>query len=62
MQVNGKLRGVLTLSSKDLEKDTVVKFALELEAVQKHLAGKKAEPIYIEGKVLNLVVKESRNG
>ena len=62
VQVNGKLRGVLTLSSKDLEKDTVVKFALELEAVQKHLAGKKAEPIYIEGKVLNLVVKESRNG
>src|SRR3989344_5380229 len=57
VQVNGKLRAVLTLPSNEIKKDTVVAKALELEAVQKHLSGKKAEPIYVEGKILNLIVK-----
>ncbi len=59
VQVNGKLRAVLNLSADNLKKDTVVKLALENEAVQKHLSGAKPEPIYVEGKVLNLVIKSS---
>lgn len=58
VQVNGKLRAVVKASADYLKKDTVVKLALEIEAVQKFTADGKYEAIYVEGKILNFVIKE----
>ncbi|MDO8498050.1 MAG: leucine--tRNA ligase [bacterium] len=57
VQVNGKVRGVITVSSADLSQDTVVKKATEDEKVKKYLEGKDFKVVYVQGKILNLIVK-----
>jgi leucyl-tRNA synthetase len=55
VQTNGKLRAVLTVSRENLSEKNLIKKALELESVKKHLMGKKYKIIYREGKILNFV-------
>ncbi len=56
IQINGKLRAVLSISGEDLTEKSLVQKALVLEAVKKHLAGKKYRVIYKQAKVLNFVL------
>jgi leucyl-tRNA synthetase len=57
IQVNGKLRGTLTVGKTDA-KDRVLAMAKEVESVQRHLEGKTlAKQIYGPGKIVNFVVK-----
>jgi len=56
LQVNGKLRGRLTMPA-DLTEAQARQEALNSEAVQRHLAGKPAKRlIYVPGKLVNVVV------
>lgn len=55
VQVNGKVRAVLQVSSSELKKEDVVKKALLEGSVTRHIDGKIYEVIYREGKVLNFV-------
>ncbi len=56
VQLNGKLRTTITISSSCLSKDTVVKKAVENKKIKKYIEGKKYKVIYVAGKVLNFVV------
>ena len=56
VQVNGKLRDTLSVSS-DIDENTVRKLALESEKVQKWLSGRAPEKvIYVKGKLISIVV------
>jgi leucyl-tRNA synthetase len=55
VQVNGKLRGVITVSPEETAENIVVKRALELDKVKSQLEGKKYKSIYVKGKILNFV-------
>jgi leucyl-tRNA synthetase len=56
IQVNGKLRAQLTMPE-GADEDFVKQAALADEKVQKHVAGKEIRKvIYVQGKLLNLVV------
>ncbi len=57
--INGKVRDQLTVTSEQLRvKENVVAMAKELENVKKWLVGKTIiKEIYVEGKMINLVVK-----
>lgn len=55
VQVNGKLRGELTVS-KDEPKESILKQARELENVQKYLTGEIKKEIYVPGKLVSFVV------
>ncbi len=57
VQVNGKLRDTLRVSSHELLQEVVVKKALESEKVKKYLEGKKYKVIYVPGKIINFIVK-----
>ncbi len=57
VQVNGKLRTVLMVPADQTDEVTIVKKAEADDKIAKHLEGKKYKPIYIKGKVLNLVVQ-----
>ena len=57
IQVNGKLRGMITAPA-DTKEEALVKLAQTNEAVAKYLAGKKViKTIFVEGRLLNLVVE-----
>ena len=57
VQVNGKVRGTITISIDD-DDQTIQEKALENENVQKHLEGKEiVKVIVIKGKIVNIVVK-----
>lgn len=57
VQVNGKVRGNLTLPADGLSEEVAAKAALVDSHVQKFLAGKEVrKQIYVPGKLLNLVV------
>lgn len=56
VQVGGKVRAVLQVSSSELDKDHIVKKALLEGSVTRHIDGKTYEVIYKEGKVLNFVL------
>jgi len=57
VQVNGKLRGRVTVPA-DAEESFVVERAVADEKVQSALAGKQIlKKIYVPGKLVNLVVK-----
>ena len=57
LQVNGKLRDTLNISS-ELNEDDIKKLALKSENIKKHIENKKIlKSIYVENKLLNLVVK-----
>ena len=58
VQVNGKLRSVITVSAHELDKDKVVLKAENDEKVIKFIQGKIYEPVYVRGKVLNFVLKD----
>jgi leucyl-tRNA synthetase len=56
LQVNGKVRGRLTMPA-DLNEDQAREVALENEAVRRHLNGKPPKKvIYVAGKLVNVVV------
>jgi len=57
VQVNGKLRTILTLSPSQLLKETVITKALESPKVKKYLRGKKYKSIYVKNKILNFVLQ-----
>src|SRR3989344_3340488 len=57
VQVNGKLREMLKVTSEKLEDQKYIESkAMESEKIKKYLAGKKFKVIYVKGKILNLVV------
>jgi leucyl-tRNA synthetase len=58
IQVNGKLRSVITVPAHELDKDKVVLKAEQDEKVVKFILGKIYEPVYVRGKVLNFVLKD----
>jgi leucyl-tRNA synthetase len=55
IQVNGKLRGLI--ETKNTEKNLVLEEALNQENISKYLMGQKYDIKYIEGKVLNFIIK-----
>jgi len=57
IQVNGKLRSTLRVSRHEISKDIVVNKALEDKQVKKYLESKDYKVIYVEGKILNFIVK-----
>lgn len=54
VQVNGKLRGTITVAA-GTEESEVVKLALAEENVAKHLEGEPKKTIYVDGKLVNFV-------
>ena len=57
VQINGKLRGEITISKDDTEEE-IKSIALKNENVSKHLEGKEiVKVIVIKGKIVNIVVK-----
>ena len=57
VQVNGKVRAVIQLTSSDSSEDNIVQQALNDERVKKYVEGKKYKTIYVKGKILNLVIQ-----
>ena len=56
LQVNGKLRGTLTVPS-GMERDRVVAQAREVQGVQRHLEGRTVcKEIFVPGRIVNFVV------
>lgn len=56
MQVNGKMRGRVTVPA-DADQETVVRIAREDDNVKRHLEGQNVKrAIYVPGRILNLVV------
>ncbi|OGK31690.1 leucine--tRNA ligase [Candidatus Roizmanbacteria bacterium RIFCSPHIGHO2_12_FULL_36_11] len=55
VQVNGKVRAVISLSADQLSEKEVVGKALKEEKVKKYLEKKKYKVIYVKRKILNLV-------
>lgn len=55
VQVNGKLRGTINISPEDSE-ETILDKALKISTINKHLNGKPKKVIYVENKILNLIV------
>ena len=57
VQINGKLRGSVTIS-KALDKNKVLSLARDIENVQKYLSeGTLIKEIYVPGKIINFVIK-----
>ena len=56
VQVNGKVRAVITVVATETSQENVVKKALQEERIQKYVEGKKYQVIYVKGKILNLVL------
>jgi leucyl-tRNA synthetase len=57
VQVNGKLRGVVEVSS-EASREDVQQAALSQARIQQHLEGQKIDKlIFVSGKVLNIVTK-----
>ena len=57
VQINGKVRAVISLSKGQNNKDTVVKKALTEEKVLKFVEGKNYKVVYVPNKILNLVLE-----
>ena len=56
IQVNGKLRGTITISE-DLSKEDIIKLAKNIENVEKFMESAETKKIiYIEKKLINFVV------
>lgn len=58
VQVNGKVRKVITIPAADIEKEKVVRHAEENEKVKKYIQGKIYEAVYVRGKIINFVLKD----
>jgi len=57
IQINGKVRDILVLSPK-ADKEKVLNMALKSQKIAKWVEGKKYEVIFVQGKILNLIIKE----
>ncbi len=57
VQINGKVRAVITVPVSDVEEELVIREAEKHEKIRKYIEGKVYQPIYVKGKVLNFVVK-----
>jgi leucyl-tRNA synthetase len=57
VQVNGKVRGKIAVSSAQAPKDEIEKMALEHEKVKEYVSGKEYKLIYVPGKIVNFIVK-----
>lgn len=56
VQVNGKLRAQLTIDADNTNEEEIVRFARELDQIQKWVTSEPRKVIYIQGKLLNFVV------
>lgn len=56
VQVNGKMRAVISVAADKAEEATVVDEASKHEKVKKHLEGKQYKVVYVKGKILNFIV------
>ncbi|MEO6508432.1 MAG: class I tRNA ligase family protein, partial [Patescibacteria group bacterium] len=56
IQVNGKTRGTVTLSSESIEEATVISEAMKDSKINAYIEGKAPKIIYIKGKILNFIV------
>jgi len=57
VQVNGKLRGVITVDREDLEKDEILELSKKDPRIQQYLENNKFDIIYVKGKILNFVTR-----
>ncbi|HBD05954.1 MAG TPA: leucine--tRNA ligase [Firmicutes bacterium] len=58
VQVNGKLKGLVTFAKDNEDKDSLYEEALKIEQVKKALEGKTIiKTIFVKNKILNIVVK-----
>ncbi len=57
VQVNGKVRGTITVQSANTDQESVLQEALKLEGVQNFVGDKEYKLIYIPGRVVNFVVE-----
>lgn len=58
VQVNGKVRGTVSIARQGVENEELVRKTAESNpAVAKHLAGSIAKVIYVPGKILNIISK-----
>jgi leucyl-tRNA synthetase len=58
VQVNGKMRGTITLSPEATEEEALIA-ARASEVIEKYLTGEIRKVIYVPGKILNLIVSAS---
>ena len=56
IQVNGKVRGVLQIDA-NLSQDEIVELAKQTPEIAKYLTGNIVKVIYINKKILNIIVK-----
>ncbi len=56
VQVNGKMRGSITLAI-DASEEVAIQQAQKIETITKHITGEVQKIIYIPGKILNIIVK-----
>lgn len=56
VQVNGKVRVVLTVPTDDISEESVVRRALEESKIRKYIEGRDYKIIYVKGRILNFVV------
>jgi leucyl-tRNA synthetase len=57
VQVNGKVRGQVTVSPSMIDQDSIVAKALESDKIKGWIQDKKYRAVYVEGKILNLVTE-----
>lgn len=57
VQVNGKVRGKIVVSSSNAPKEEIEKIALEHEKVKEYVSGKEYTLIFVPGKIVNFIVK-----
>lgn len=57
VQVNGKVRSVVTISKLTISQEIVLAAALQDDKVKKYIEGKEYRVIYIPGRALNLIIK-----
>lgn len=56
IQVQGKVRGTVSMSASQANQEVVLSEALKLEGVQRYIDGKEYKVIYVPGRVLNFVL------
>lgn len=56
IQVQGKVRGTVSMQAAHATQEKVLAEALKLERVHEHLAGKEYKVIYVAGRVMNFVI------
>ena len=57
VQVNGKIRGVVTVPSENQSEEVLLIEAKKDEKIKQYIIGKTYKVIYVPGKILNLIVK-----